>query len=154
MQRMAASAVQSEIFNRVLARRLCEGTWKTVVDGDIFEKVDTGGRFWIDASEREETQRRLEAGEISVTGPMPGSKEGFASGDAGAMEREVVEAMGLKEEYFNRFGRRGRGTRRALTVYPGDLRWEVEDEGVVRFEFTLPSGSYATVLLTEFMGVE
>lgn len=152
MQRMAASAVQSEVFNRVLAHRLREGIWKTVIDGDIFEKVDTGGRFWIDESEREETQKRVDAGRISVTGPMPGSKEGLAEGKAGAMEREIIEGMGLKAEHFKRFGRRGRGTRRPLTAYVDDLCWEIETQDIVRFSFVLPAGSYATVLLSEFIG--
>ncbi len=151
MQKMVASAVQSEVFNRVLARRLVEGTWKEAIDGDIFEKVDTGGRFWIDRREREETQRRLETGAIAITGPMPGSKEGLARKSAGALEREVVEEMGLKAEYFERFGRRGRGTRRPMTAYVDGLSWELEEEGVVRFDFGLPAGSYATVLLREFM---
>ncbi len=152
MQKMAASAIQSEIFNRVLRRRLRAGTWRTVVDGDIFEKTDTGGRFWIDESEREETQRRLDNRAIVVTGPMPGSEQGLAEGEAGAVERRVLDEMGLDPSDFDVFGRRGRGTRRPLTIYPADLAWEVEDDRRVTLEFRLPAGSYATVLLREFTG--
>ncbi len=154
LQRMGASAVQSEVFNRVLSRRLTEGSWKSVVDGDIFEKTDTGGRFWIDASEREETQRRLDAGEIVVTGPMPGSKQGLADKEAGRLERDVIAGMGLRAGDFAVFGRRGRGTRRAMTVYVEQLNWEFGAQDMVRLTFVLEAGSYATVLLGEFMGRE
>ncbi len=152
LRRMAASALQSEVFNRVLARRLREDTWKTVIDGDIFEKVDTGGRFWIDESEREETQERLDDRKISITGPMPGSREGLAKGEAGSMEREILAAMEIDEEELQVFGRCARGTRRAMTVYVPDLRWQVEGDDIVNLQFTLPSGSYATIFLREFTG--
>lgn len=152
LKKMAASALQSEIFNRVLERRRADGTWKQVLDGDIFERTDTGGRFWIDESEREETQRRLDDREIVVTGPMPGSEGGLAEGRAGQIEREVVAGLGLQESDFEAFGNKGRGTRRAMTVYLDQLDWEVVDDRTVRLEFELPAGSYATVLLREFLG--
>lgn len=152
MQRMAASAFQSEVFNRLLARRLRDETWKEVVDGDIFEKTDTGGRFWIDASEREETQRRLDSQAIAVTGPMPGSKRGLATGKAGQMERNILAEMGVEEPDLDVFGRRGRGTRRPLVVYVDDVDWELVGDAAVRLSFALPAGSYATVLVREFTG--
>lgn len=154
LKKMAASALQSEIFNRVLTRRLEEGTWKQVVDGDIFEKTDTGGRFWIDESERSETQRRLDDREIVVTGPMPGSERGLADGRAGEIEREVMAGMGVDEEDLKAFGRNGQGTRRPMTVYVDELQWELQAPDRVELDFELPSGSYATVLLREFVGTD
>lgn len=152
MQKMAASALQSEVFNRTLARRLVDGSWKTVVDGDIFEKTDTGGRFWIDESERAETQRRLDAKEIAVTGPMPGSEGGLADGEAGRLERRILEELGIAPEDLDVFGRRGRGTRRAMTVYPAELTAEIASDDTVELVFDLPAGSYATVLARELTG--
>ena len=148
---MAASAIQSEVFNRVLARRLVENTWKTVLAGDIFEKLDSGGRFWIEESEREETQRRVDSGEIAITGPMPGSRTGVAEKEAGALESEILAGMGLQSDDFNSLGRRGRGTRRPLVVSVNDLTVSVEPPDEVLVRFSLPAGSYATVVLREFM---
>ncbi len=150
LKRMAASAVQSEVFNRVLARRMREGSLRQAMDGDVFEKVDSGGRFWVEESELEETQARVDAGELLITGPMPGSRGGLADGVAGVLEREEVGSLGLKEEDFDRLKRLGRGTRRPLWVPMGELRTRVDEEGLVWFSFFLPSGSYATVLVREF----
>ena len=152
LRRMSASAVQSEIFNRMLMKRLEDGSWKQVCLGDIFEKVDTGGRFWISEEEEEETQARLDGREIVVTGPMPGSEGGFARQEVGQRERELVEAMGIEVESLESFGAQGKGTRRPMTVYLDDLEWSVSADDVVELAFSLPSGSYATVVLKEFMG--
>lgn len=152
LRRMAISAVQSEVFNRVLGRRLKEGTWRKACDGDIFEKVDSGGKFWIDHNnrqERESVQERLERLEIVVTGPLPGSKGGLARGEVEAFEQAVMAEMGLSAESFIRFGRQGRGTRRALSVIPREMVWKVARDQVC-LEFSLPAGSYATTLLREF----
>lgn len=153
LRRMAMSAVQSEVFNRVLGRRLLERTWGEVLEGDIFEKVDSGGKFWIDHEDEEEVasvRERLKGQELSVTGPLPGSRGGLAKGAVRELEEAVIGEMGLSPESFKRFGRQGRGTRRALRVVPEGLRWDVGEDGVM-FEFSLPAGSYATTLLREFM---
>ncbi len=152
MRRMAASAVQSEVFNRMLAERWEEGSWKEVRRGDIFEKVDTGGRFWISEEERPETQARLDRREIVVTGPMPGSEGGFARDEMGQRERALVASMGIDVDALEVFGSSGRGTRRPMTVYLDGLQWEVDEQGHVVLTFELLSGSYATVVLKEFMG--
>jgi tRNA pseudouridine13 synthase len=49
---------------------------------------------------------------------------------------------------WGRFGKLAQGTRRHNLVYVDDLAATVEPEGV-RLTFTLPAGSYATVLLRE-----
>lgn len=153
LKKMAASAVQSEVFNRVLLRRMEEGLLGTALSGDIFEKVDSGGRFWVPDEELPEVQGRLEAGEVLITGPMPGSRSGLAEAGtaAGDLERAVIADLGLQEEDFERLGRLGRGTRRALMVPLGDLSWEREED-LLWCSFSLPAGSYATVLIAELQG--
>jgi tRNA pseudouridine13 synthase len=51
---------------------------------------------------------------------------------------------------FRGFGKLLSGTRRHNVVYVDDLAAGLEPEGV-RLTFTLPAGSYATVLLQEVM---
>ena len=45
-KRLLFSALQSEFFNRVLARREIEGTWDRPLAGDLLKKCDTGGLFY------------------------------------------------------------------------------------------------------------
>ena len=153
LKKMAASAVQSEVFNRVVRRRLEEGSLTRAMGGDVFEKLESGGKFWVPDEELGEVQGRIDAGELVITGPMPGSRSGLAEAGtaAGTMERAVLEELGLREEDFERLGRLGRGTRRALTVPLPDLIWERQGD-LFWFEFVLPAGSYATVLLAELQG--
>ncbi|WP_230467269.1 tRNA pseudouridine(13) synthase TruD [Lujinxingia vulgaris] len=153
-RKMAVSAVQSEIFNRVLARRLEDGSWRRALDGDVFEKLDSGGRFWVGPDELEEVQGRIDAGELVITGPMPGYKEGVAQGEAGRIEQEVLSELGLEVEMFRAAGKMGRGARRALTLPMPALDVTMEDAMSARVAFALPSGSYATVVMREFLGRE
>lgn len=150
LRSMALSAVQSEVFNRVLKRRMEEGTWLQALPGDIFEKRESGGKFWVEESELGDVQRRIESGEVGVTGPMPGSKVGLASDMAGEIEREALHSLGLKEEELSSFGRQARGARRVLSLSMEEFTFRFEGENAVWLSFSLPSGSYATIVVEEF----
>ena len=122
--------------------------------------------------------RNCDLGRLMATGPLPGSEISTSEGTPGALEQATIDAEGLGDlswevEDVPRLS--SKGTRRGLvaefkefsvdTVPIADgstlgSRWEdgptEEDrwhpEGAcVRFRFTLGSGSYATVLLREFM---
>jgi tRNA pseudouridine13 synthase len=62
----------------------------------------------------------------------------------------VLEAAGLSTRSFDGFGKLVMGTRRHNLVYVDDHSAAREPEGL-RLAFTLPAGSYATVLLREVM---
>jgi len=149
LRRLAASALQSEVFNRTVALRLGTGRLRAILDGDVCEKCDSGAPFVSDDPHRE--QLRFEAREIVPTGPMWGPKMRRAERAAGELEASVLEASELVEADFSRLGSLAEGTRRAALVWPGDLKVEsdaVEDAAIV-LSFSLPAGSYATVLVDE-----
>ena len=81
---------------------------------------------------------------------MFGPKMRDPSGEPFKREQELLERSGLLPEHFAKFLNLMAGTRRAYVVRPGDLTVTTEPDGL-RFQFSLPSGSYATVLLREFM---
>lgn len=149
LRRLAASALQAEVFNRVVARRLAEGTLRRVLPGDHCRKVDTGGSFVTDDAGRE--QARVDAGLVEITGPMWGPKMPRPSGAAAALEDEVLAAAGLHMDCFRTLGSLAEGTRRPLVVRPRALTatWDGE---TARLSFVLPAGSFATVLLHEVLG--
>lgn len=149
LRRLAASALQSELFNRIVARRLADGTIANVQAGDVCRKRDSGGVFVAEDAARE--QARLDAGELVITGPMWGPKMRRPTDAAEALEREELAAAGLTEASFAAIGSLAEGTRRSLLVWPRDVSVQADDAGIV-VRFFLPSGSFATVLLHEIAG--
>ena len=122
--------------------------------------------------------RNCDLGRLMTTGPLPGSEISTSEGEPGRLEQATIDDEGLGGLSWNveavpRLS--SKGTRRGLVaefkefsvdtvpIADGstlDKRWETgPDEGdrwhpegaCVRFRFTLGSGSYATVLLREFM---
>jgi tRNA pseudouridine13 synthase len=71
-----------------------------------------------------------------------------AAGAAAEREERMMHDAGLTSQVFHGFGKLLSGTRRHNIVYVDDLTANVETDGV-RLSFTLPAGSYATVLLRE-----
>ena len=81
------------------------------------------------------------AGELAAAAESPSAFE---------REQAVLQEAGLSIQAFSGFGKLLSGTRRYTLVYVDDLSGAMEPDGV-RLTFTLPSGSYATVLLRELM---
>ncbi len=118
------SAYQSVLFNRVLARR---------------------GRARL--------QGDLEVGGIP-TGPMFGPTMDWPTGEAAELERAVLAEAALPNDAWQRFPKLTQGTRRALWV-DVDPQVDVVPPGPggpsFWIRFSLPAGSYATVLLEEVL---
>ena len=146
--RLALSSVQSELFNRALALRMQDGLLRTVLEGDVLEVIESGGKFVVDDVLRE--QSRLDRGELSVTGPMFGVKMLSPSGLPSERESRLLGESGLTLEDFSHYAQLMSGARRSFVIRIGELTCSAADTGM-KFEFALPSGVYATMLLREFM---
>ena len=149
-RKLGASALQAALFNHIVADRVRRGALAEVCDGALLRKEDTGGLFASCAPEVD--QARADAWEVSPTGPMFGPKMRWPERAAGAAERALLERAGLDEAALARLGRAAPGTRRPVRVRPTEVAIEpVEREDALRVSFTLPSGSYATVLMRELL---
>jgi tRNA pseudouridine13 synthase len=146
--RFALSAVQSLLFNDYLARRMRDGLFRTVLPGDVMAKWPLGALFV--AKDAPAEQARFDARETVTAGPMFGKKTYPAEGVAAEREAAVLADHKLSPASFAGFGKLAMGTRRHNLVYLDDLTSEWEADGL-RLSFTLPAGSYATVLLAEVM---
>jgi tRNA pseudouridine13 synthase len=142
------SAVQSALFNHYLGRRLSEGLFRRILQGDVMAKLPHGGLFVAEDLTRE--QERFDGREIVSTGPIFGRKMFAAAAAAAEREAEVLADFELTLASFEGFGTLLAGTRRHNLVYVTDLSAAMSDEGL-RLTFTLPAGCYATVLLREVM---
>ncbi|OGQ78000.1 MAG: hypothetical protein A2289_21305 [Deltaproteobacteria bacterium RIFOXYA12_FULL_58_15] len=151
LKRLALSSVQSAVFNRCLMQRMHDGLTHTVLEGDVMQVCASGGPFFVDDVARE--QARFEAREVVIAGPMFGPKMRRGRGVAHEREQAALTAMGLSDKDFAGHGKLLRGTRRPYLVWFNEFVIEkVETDILVRF--TLPKGSYATVLLGELMKSE
>lgn len=145
--RLGLSAVQAALFNQALASRMEEGTLHRVLPGDVMQVVASHGVFLVDDVARE--QPRLDVGEIAIAGPMFGPKMLASAGETALREAALLAGVQLDMAAFSRYSNLTSGTRRAYCVLPGNLELDAVEDGL-QLAFTLPSGSYATVLLREF----
>jgi tRNA pseudouridine13 synthase len=160
LQRLFVNAAQSYLFNRMLSARLDRGLpFDRPVAGDVVCFADSDAPEGLALPDQDRTQRvtgervdavtrHCERGRAFVTAPLVGTGTTFADGEPGEIERAVCDTVGLKPAAFDLPGAfDSTGTRRAILVRT--------DLGVSRdpltFDFRLPRGSYATVLLREYL---
>ncbi|MCB9868653.1 MAG: tRNA pseudouridine(13) synthase TruD [Planctomycetes bacterium] len=143
--KLLLSAVQSEVFNRVLAARL--ETFDRILDGDLAFVHGSGATFTVHDLPVE--QARCDAFEISPTGPLPGPKMLLAKAEVGALEEAVLQELEVSAEAFG-FHRSMSGGRRPLRlpVSAADVAGEAEG---IRVRFELPAGAYATSVLRQLL---
>jgi len=140
------SAARSELFNRVLAARVRDGSWNRGLDGEVW--MLDGSRSVFGPEDWSETLgERLGRFDIHPTAPLWGRGELRSTSDARQAEEDALadgqapalraglEAAGLRQE------------RRATRLRPDGLGWEWVGEDVLVLEFSLPPGAYATTVL-------
>lgn len=150
---LLVSAVQSAVFNEVLARR--PFPLDQVILGDVALDHHTGDLFHVEDLNHE--QPRAARFEISATGPLFGSKMRRPTGAVATLESAALTSLGLPsmDSITPPRGIRLYGQRRALRIRLAgvDLMWR---DGAIYLHFQLPAGSFATTLVEELFpgGVE
>jgi tRNA pseudouridine13 synthase len=143
---IALSAARSFLFNQVLATRVRAPDWDSALEGDVWMLGGTHAIFgpepWND-----DLGRRLASLDIHPTGPMWGRGELRTRDAARALEQTLaadhpaltrgLEQAGLEQE------------RRSLRLAVTDLSHEWEAHDVLRLEFALGTGAFATTVLRE-----
>jgi tRNA pseudouridine13 synthase len=149
LKKLYLSAYQSSLFDKVLAQRISE--IDLVTTGDLAFRHDNGACFLVeDAAAEQERARNFE---ISASGPMFGCKMKHAEGAPRLREDAVLQEEGITLAAFDLpGGLRMEGERRPLRVAARDMATTMDQDGI-RLEFSLPRGSYATVVLREVMKI-
>jgi tRNA pseudouridine13 synthase len=162
LQRLFVNAAQSDVFNRIVSRRLERGLPldrpvagdvvcfldREVPDGVVVPDADRTQRV---TDRRVDTVRRhCKRGRAFVTAPLVGTETALGGGEPGEVERAVLDEVGIDPADFDLPGAfASTGTRRAVL-----LRTDVTVSAApLTFSFSLPPGSYATVVLREYMKV-
>jgi tRNA pseudouridine13 synthase len=161
VRRLWVSALQSRVFNDVVARRIEQ--LHQLYDGDLAYKHENGACFTVEDAAAE--QPRAEAWEISPTGPLVGYRMSLPHGRALEIEQAALAAVELTPADFRKGGKhKVKGARRPLRASPAlagapdsaasavKTEGGVDDHGgYITVAFALPPGSYATVVLRELM---
>jgi tRNA pseudouridine13 synthase len=145
MLRFFVSAWQSALFNEVVARRMPE--LGQLLPGDLAWLHDRGAVFAVEDAAVE--QARADRLEISPSGPLFGGRMKAPGGRPGEIEREVLVSSGLDERSLMR-NKSLRGGRRPMRVPLAGAEIE-ELPDAIRVRFSLPAGTYATVIMDEIM---
>lgn len=138
------SAARSELFNRVLAARIADGSWESGLAGEVW-MLDGSHSVFGPEPESDALAARARRHDIHPTGPLWGrgalrtdaacrALEEAALADAADL-RDGLERAGLAQE------------RRALRVPVAGLSWVWLTDATLELRFDLPPGSYATALL-------
>lgn len=142
------SALRAYLFNILLAERVAQNSWNTVLDGDVCMLQGTRSLFSCDTADAE-TLERAERGDIHPALPMWGKPDALTSELKIVQLREqlddhrrtalFLERMGLEMSY------------RPARVLLDDFCWQFCEDNILQLEFSLRAGSYATSVLAELV---
>jgi tRNA pseudouridine13 synthase len=158
LQQLFVHAAQSYVFNVILSKRLERGLpFHEPVPGDVVCFVDEENEVTVPDTDRLQAvtedrvaviRRHVDRGRAVVTAPLVGTETELGTGTPGEIEREALDEVGVEPTDFDLPGEfDSAGTRRPILVRTA---LSVEREPLT-FEFALPKGSYATVLLREYL---
>lgn len=159
LRRLFIHAAQSYIFNRIISERFERGLSPIeAVPGDAVcfttETENLGRVPDLDRQQRvtrrrqDVVNRHLAAGRAVLTAPLVGTDTELGDGEPGAIAATVLEDVGVERADFALPDPyTSSGAVRAVVVRP-DIEIETDP---FQFVFGLPSGSYATVVMREYL---
>lgn len=158
LRRLFVHAYQSYLFNKILSRRMASGlSLNGAAEGDVacFAKNDLPDLGKLQAATDDNldaVNKLIERGRAYVTLPLIGFESTLAKGAEGEIENAVLREENVMPEDFRipanpDLGSRGARRTAILKVSP---QVSIEAD-VAELEFFLPAGSYATVVLREYM---
>ncbi|MCE9591461.1 MAG: tRNA pseudouridine(13) synthase TruD [Planctomycetes bacterium] len=154
------SAYQSDVFNRVLDRRIRMGLFDRLVVGDLACKHDNRAVFAVDeavAAEENGPAGRVPSLAVSPSGPMWGDSMTRPANEPLQWELDALRETGLTEaDLTGGPHARAEGGRRPMRtiIQNADIEGGVDEFGpYIRLSFELGRGSFATSILREIMKV-
>lgn len=153
-------AWQSYLFNHIVSARVAAGLGlNTAHPGDRVMGLDDDGvrTHLVTVANQARVQRELDLGRSTLTALLPGTTAPLAGGAPGEIEQEILDTLEVHPADFRarelpEVASEGRRRGILQPVRGLDVQWvpgEGGDDPV--FAFALGKGSYATVVLREFM---
>lgn len=140
------SSARSFLFNEVLARRVREDSWNSILPGEAV--MLSGSRsYFVCEQVDDEILERLAMGDVHPSGPLWGKGDLPSKDKAEELERDVLSSYPLFCDGLKKAGLKQE--RRALRLMVSGLCWNWLSEEDLQLGFSLPAGSYATSVLRE-----
>ena len=148
---MYLSAARSWLFNLILSERINRGVWDKRLPGDVFMLDGKSACFKDGVSEPPSEEERclterLEHNEIHPTAVLWGEGNDMVTSDAAELEEQIIDQIPIYRDGL--IAARLKSQRRACRVVPEQFECYRQDDDFV-VSFSLPSGSYATMILAE-----
>lgn len=138
------SAARSWLFNQIVSRRVEQGVWNRRLAGDVFMLTGKSACFKDDGSD--ELLQRLQGNKIHPTAVLWGEGDSMIRDKAAVLEQQVVDRFPIYRDGLT--AARLQLARRACRLIPEGLSGLRRGDDYV-IGFSLPAGSYATVVLAE-----
>jgi len=167
LRKLFIQAYQSFLFNRFLSERIGQGIPLNEAQiGDYVVKLDDQGLpttefMQVTASSLQTVKEALKEGKMRVAIPLVGFKQPPSQGVQGKIEKEILETENVDPQDFRiSFMPEVSASGELRTILAPAINLSVEEASKdpaspskrkTRLGFTLQRGSYATVLLREFM---
>ncbi|MDI7660142.1 tRNA pseudouridine(13) synthase TruD [Cronobacter universalis] len=143
----ALSAARSLMFNTLVSERLQRCDVNQVMDGDALQLAGRGSWFVAAPEELADLQARVDSGELLITAALPGSGDWGTQRAALAFEQTTLAD---ETELLTLLTReKVEAARRAMLLFPRELRWQWQDDATFEVSFWLPAGSFATSIIRE-----
>ncbi|EME1770980.1 tRNA pseudouridine(13) synthase TruD [Cronobacter sakazakii] len=143
----ALSAARSLMFNTLVSERLQRFGVNQVMDGDALQLAGRGSWFVATPEELTDLQARVDNGELLITAALPGTGDWGTQRAALAFEQT---ALADETELLTLLTReKVEAARRAMLLFPRELRWQWQDDATLEVSFWLPAGSFATSVIRE-----
>ncbi len=146
---MYLSAARSWMFNHVLSERVKRHVWNQRLAGDVFMLDGRSACFKDEITDEvkiNEINERIAIHAIHPTAAMWGEGEAMVTAQAEELESQIFDQFPVYRDGL--IAARLQMQRRACRVIPGQLECHRESDDFV-LAFSLPSGSYATMVLGE-----
>ena len=140
------SAARSWLFNSILSERVKRDVWNSRLPGDVFMLNGRSACFKDDGDNVDELNQRLSSNEINPTAILWGEGDIMVTAQAAELELSVIDRFPVFRDGL--ISARLQAHRRSCRVIPEQMGCsQLGDDFVV--SFTLPAGSYATMVLSE-----
>ena len=144
---IALSAARSLIFNDILDARVKQGSWNTILPGELANLDGSASIFTVEDVD-DALVARCNAHDIHPSGSMWGVGAPQSTGKVAQLEGEIAHSHA--EIVAGLIKAKVDASSRPLRLRVRDLQWTVED-GVCWLEFSLRKGGYATTVLREIV---